>query len=95
MPSNTQVFCTHEYTAKNIAFASTLEPNNADLIDRKQQVKQLRVQGMPSLPSTIELELKTNPFLRCNQTSIFEHSHAENSSELAVFTAIRSLRNSF
>ena len=95
LPSSTQVFCTHEYTAKNIAFASTLEPNNADLIDRKQQVKQLRVQGMPSLPSTIELELKTNPFLRCNQTSIFEHSDAENSSELAVFTAIRSLRNSF
>ena len=91
----TQVFCTHEYTAKNIDFALTLEPKNVDLIQRKQQVKQLSVQQTPSLPSTIELELKTNPFLRCNQASIFEHSEAENNHELSVFTAIRTLRNSF
>jgi hydroxyacylglutathione hydrolase len=92
---STQVFCTHEYTAKNIAFALTLDPNNADLIDRKQQVIQLIAQNKSSLPSTIELELRTNPFLRCNQASIIQHSQAENNSELAVFTAIRSLRNHF
>ena len=91
----TKVFCTHEYTAKNIDFALTLDPNNSDLILRKQQVKQLRAQQTPSLPSTIELELKTNPFLRCNQASIFKHSHAENKNELSVFTAIRNLRNHF
>lgn len=91
----TQVFCTHEYTAKNIDFALTLDPTNADLIDRKQQVKKLIAQQTPSLPSTIELELKTNPFLRCDQASIFEHSHAENKNELSVFTAIRNLRNHF
>ena len=91
----TQVFCTHEYTAKNIDFAVTLEPNNSDLIQRKQQVKKLRAQQIPSLPSTIELELKTNPFLRCNQASIFEHSEAENNNELSVFTAIRTSRNHF
>ena len=91
----TQVFCTHEYTAKNIDFALTLDPKNGDLIQRKQQVKQLMAQQTSSLPSTIELELKTNPFLRCNQASIFEHSAAENNSELSVFTAIRRLRNNF
>ena len=95
LAATTQVFCTHEYTAKNIDFALTLEPKNGDLIQRKQQVKQLIAQQTPSLPSTIELELKTNPFLRCNQTSIFEHSAAENNHELSVFTAIRTLRNSF
>ncbi len=91
----TKVFCTHEYTAKNIDFALTLDPNNKDLIDRKQQVKQLKAQRKSSLPSTIELELKTNPFLRCNQLSIFTNSKAENNNELTVFTAIRSLRNHF
>ena len=91
----TQVFCTHEYTAKNIDFALTLDPKNKDLIDRKQQVKQLKAQRNSSLPSTIELELKTNPFLRCNQASIFTNSKAENNNELTVFTAIRSLRNHF
>jgi hydroxyacylglutathione hydrolase len=92
---STKVFCTHEYTAKNIAFAQTLDPDNADLINRKQQVKQLRMQNLPSLPSTIELELKTNPFLRCNQSRIIQHSQAESNNELDVFTAIRGLRNIF
>ncbi len=92
---STQVFCTHEYTAKNIAFALTLDPKNIDLNNRNQQVKQLRAQNIPSLPSTIELELKTNPFLRCNQASIIQHAQAENDNELSVFTAIRSLRNIF
>ncbi|MBC7755201.1 MAG: hydroxyacylglutathione hydrolase [Bdellovibrio sp.] len=92
---STQVLCTHEYTAKNIDFALTLDPENKDLIDRKQQVKRLRAKHQPSLPSSIDLELKTNPFLRCNQASIFAHSKANNNKELTVFTAIRSLRNHF
>jgi hydroxyacylglutathione hydrolase len=92
---STNVFCTHEYTAKNIDFALTLEPENENLLARKQQIHALRVQHLPSLPSTIGLELQTNPFLRCNQASIIKNSQAENSAELSVFTAIRSLRNHY
>ena len=95
LPPATQVFCTHEYTTKNIEFALTVDPNNSDLMDRKQQVKQLRAQQLPSLPSTIELEIKTNPFLRCNQTSIIEHAQTENKLELTIFTKLRSLRNHY
>ena len=92
---STKVFCAHEYTAKNIQFALSLEPDNADLMARKQDVIALRAQNLPSLPSTIDLELKTNPFFRCNQATIFNNSRAENSDELSVFTAIRSLRNHY
>ena len=92
---NTKVFCTHEYTAKNIAFALTLEPDNADLLARASAVKQLRSQNLPSLPSTIALELATNPFLRCNQASIIKNSQTQNQAELSVFTAIRTLRNHY
>ena len=92
---NTKVFCTHEYTAKNIAFALTLEPNNADLQARASAVKQLRQHQLPSLPSTIQLELDTNPFLRCHQISIIKNSQAQKSDELSVFTAIRTLRNHY
>lgn len=92
---NTEVFCTHEYTAKNIAFALTLEPDNASLLARKQQVQTLRNQHLPSLPSTIALELATNPFLRCNQSNIIKNSYAEKKDELSVFTAIRTLRNHY
>ncbi len=95
LKGSTKVFCTHEYTAKNIAFALTLEPNNANLIDRKQRVQTLRAQQLPSLPSTIELELKTNPFLRCNQATIIKNAQAENQDELSVFTKLRTLRNHY
>ena len=91
----TKVYCTHEYTAKNIAFALTLEPDNADLIARKHSVEQLRAQQKPSLPSDIGLELKTNPFLRCTQPAIIGHSKAQNMDELSVFSAIRMLRNHY
>ena len=91
----TNVFCTHEYTAKNIAFALTLEPNNAVLLNRQLQVQQLRQQHLPTLPSTIGLELATNPFFRCDQNEIWLNSQAKNKDELSVFTAIRALRNHY
>ena len=93
--SATKVFCTHEYTTKNVAFAMTLEPSNLALKQRQQQVKQLRQQNLPSLPTTIGLELSTNPFLRCNEVEIWQNSQAKNKDELSVFTVIRSLRNHY
>jgi hydroxyacylglutathione hydrolase len=92
---STQVFCTHEYTAKNINFALTVEPDNKKLIERKQQVTELRAQQLASLPSTIGLELATNPFLRCTQASIIKNSGALLVDELSVFTALRTLRNHY
>jgi hydroxyacylglutathione hydrolase len=92
---NTKIFCTHEYTAKNIAFALTLEPDNADLQRRASTVKQLRQLQLPSLPSNLALELATNPFLRCDQAAVIKNSHAEKSDVLSVFTAIRTLRNHY
>jgi hydroxyacylglutathione hydrolase len=91
----TKVFCTHEYTAKNIAFALTLEPKNNDLLMRQKHVSALRIQNQPSLPSTIGLELDTNPYLRCKQAAIIKNSQAKSEDELSVFTAIRALRNHY
>jgi hydroxyacylglutathione hydrolase len=91
----TKVLCTHEYTTKNIAFALELEPDNLELQERKRLVDSLRLKNLPSLPSSIELELKTNPFLRCNSATIFENSHATKYDEISVFTAIRALRNHY
>lgn len=95
LPPQTQVYCTHEYTAKNIDFALTLEPENPALLDRKQTVSQLRKAHQASLPSTIALELDTNPFLRCDQTSIKRHANMIETDELSVFTKIRALRNHY
>lgn len=95
LPANTQVFCTHEYTAKNITFALSLEPDNAYLQARAVAVQQLRKSKQATLPSNIALELNTNPFLRCNQATIIKNSFANKQDELSVFTAIRSLRNHY
>ena len=92
---STKVFCAHEYTSKNIEFALTLEPDNDDLMARKQQVQALRAKNLPSLPSTVDLELKTNPFFRCNQPTIIKNSQTKNYDELSVFTAVRILRNHY
>ena len=92
---STKIYCAHEYTAKNIAFALTLEPDNANLQARASAVNRLRAQQLPSLPSHIALELATNPYLRCNQNSIIKNSHASNTDLLSVFTTIRTLRNHY
>ena len=95
LPKQTQVYCTHEYTAKNIEFALGLEPNNAALHARKINVSRLRDANLPSLPSTIELELETNPFLRCHAPEIIRFSGTKNADELSIFTAIREQRNHY
>lgn len=91
----TEVFCTHEYTAKNIDFALSLEPDNLDLHKRKIEVARLRKNNQASLPTSIALELKTNPFLRCHQKTIIENSGVEKDDELSVFSKIRTLRNHY
>lgn len=91
----TKVYCTHEYTATNIAFALTLDPDNETLIARQATIQQLRSQQLPSIPSTIAIELEINPFLRCDQAAIWQNSKAKSRDELAVFTAIRTLRNHY
>lgn len=70
LPGVTQVCCTHEYTLANAAFALTVDPDNPALRDRVAAVQALRAQSKPSLPSTIALENATNPFLRCDTSSV-------------------------
>lgn len=95
LPAETKVYCTHEYTLHNINFALTLEPNNPALIQRKQQTQALRNALLPSLPSTLALELKTNPFLRCNSPEISHTLKRGNLPPLEVFRTIREMRNHY
>ncbi len=95
LPESTQVYCTHEYTEHNLAFALTLEPTHTGLRSRMDQTQALRAQQQPSLPSTIGLEKATNPFLRCEEPSLKSAIDMPNANELAVFTTIRESRNHF
>jgi len=95
LAGDTQVYCSHEYTLRNIEFALSLEPSNAILKSRKLRTKAARDKGVASLPSNIELERATNPFLRCHMASIQVASGLIHADELAVFSRVRELRNSY
>lgn len=62
----TRVYCGHEYTLDNLSFARVVEPHNADISARITEATHLRARNLPTVPAPLELELRTNPFLRCH-----------------------------
>lgn len=99
LPANTAVYCTHEYTMANIAFAQAVEPNNQALIEYKQWANQQREQNIATLPSSIQKELAVNPFLRCRSqelvTNVSKNIGTTLSSEQAIFASLRSWKDNF
>ncbi|MEX0853857.1 MAG: hydroxyacylglutathione hydrolase [Bauldia sp.] len=95
LPDETRVYCGHEYTEANARFALTVEPGNADLVARAQEVKRLRAAGQPTLPTTIGLELRTNPFLRENEPGIRALLGLEHAAPAQVFAEIRRRKDNF
>jgi hydroxyacylglutathione hydrolase len=70
LPPETRIYCGHEYTLANGEFALTVEPDNATLVRRVDEVRELRARGEVTLPTMIALEIATNPFMRA--TSVEE-----------------------
>ena len=64
LPDATTVYCAHEYTEANAAFAVTMEPANPALQQRVKEIQSLRAAGKPTVPTSIGLERATNPFVR-------------------------------
>lgn len=95
LPAETAIFCGHEYTDRNLGFAHTLEPHNPRLNLRRKEVALLRQENRPTLPSTIGIELETNPFLRCHTQEIQSASGTRSQDPVEVFTAIRKMRNNY
>ncbi|MET4694596.1 hydroxyacylglutathione hydrolase [Endozoicomonas lisbonensis] len=70
LPDSTRVFCAHEYTASNLRFAIAVEPGNQDIADYIVRVEQLRHQDIPTIPTSIGLEKRINPFLRTSDNTV-------------------------
>jgi hydroxyacylglutathione hydrolase len=70
LPATTKVYCGHEYTEANLRFARRVEPDNNEILKYAELAEQLRTQGKPTLPSTLELEHSVNPFLRTQVESV-------------------------
>jgi hydroxyacylglutathione hydrolase len=98
LPKNTRIYCGHEYTSDNLKFAKAVEPDNIDLITRYNDVLNLRKNNIPTLPSTLLIELKTNPFLRTeknNVQKIISKKFKTGFSEKEIFSALRQWKNNF
>lgn len=97
LPDATNLYCAHEYTQHNLAFACIIEKDNPSLIKRCKQVAAMRKQSLPTLPATIAIEKATNPFLRCHLPSIADAMRTLTNQplvdRLAVFTALRAYKD--
>ncbi len=99
LPENTAVYCAHEYTQANLMFALAVDPENKELINYSKQVNELRAKEQSTIPTSINIEKKINPFLRSHKQSIqasallFDKSIQANS--LDTFTTIRRWKDQF
>ncbi|MGZ4980786.1 MAG: hydroxyacylglutathione hydrolase [Methylobacter sp.] len=95
LPASTQIYCAHEYTQANGRFALTVEPDNLQLQQRMEIINQLRANHQPTVPSTIEQELATNPFFREDSLALQETVKMTNKKPVEIFAEVRRLKDHF
>lgn len=95
LPLDTKIYPGHEYTLANAKFALSLEPNNNKLIEFIKIITKIRQNNDFTVPSTIDIELKFNPFLRCDDLNIKSALSLQNSNQLEIFTELRRRKDSF
>ena len=95
LPKNTMIYCGHEYTYKNAEFCLKYDTDNIDLKKKFEKVKKLRLANLPTIPSSLEDELKSNIFLRCDQEDLKTKLNMKNQEDFKVFKKVRDLKDSF
>ncbi|QUS35776.1 hydroxyacylglutathione hydrolase [Falsirhodobacter algicola] len=93
LPADTRICSGHEYTQSNLRFAATLEPENPALISRIEAVDAARSEGRPTVPSRLDEELSTNPFLR--PALLKAALGMPDADDAAVFAEIRARKDNF
>lgn len=93
LPDHTRVWCAHEYTLSNLRFAITIDGENEDLQQRLNQVIQQREKNIATVPSSIEVEKLTNPFLRWDDETIKSAMGFEQPER--VFGRLRGMKDNF
>ena len=95
LPKNTKIYCGHEYTYKNAEFCIEHDKDNINLQEKFKIIKKLRTENLPTIPTTLEEELKSNIFLRCDQNDLKIKLNMKNREDIEVFTKVRDLKDSF
>lgn len=99
LPGDTRIYCGHEYTLANLNFALAVEPDNVALQQRHQQVERQRERGAITLPSTMDEEVATNPFLRWDVAAVIQSAEAQAGHSLTdpveIFAVLRAWKDRF
>ena len=93
LPDDTAIYCGHEYTAANIRFAKTIEPQNPVLAQRGREVEKLRAGKSPTVPSRLGEEKAANPFLRADVPEVAKSVGLAGKPAWQVFAEIRERKN--
>ena len=94
-PGDTKVYCGHEYTYKNLEFCLKYNPNNTFLKKKKDAIELNLKNKKPTVPSTIDEEIKSNIFFRFNDPDVKKAINLEKSSDIEIFTKLRDLKDNF
>lgn len=95
LPDETLIYSGHEYTESNAGFALSLEPENAALQKRMDEITKTRQNGQPTVPALLSLEKQTNPFLRAGDPNLKKTLGLEGVKDAEVFAHIRVAKDKF
>ena len=95
LPISTKIYCGHEYTKKNLEFCMKYENNNKFLLKKLNWINSQLNKNKPTIPVSLDEELKTNIFLRCNELSLKNALGMNKASDEAVFKKLRDLKDQF
>lgn len=93
LPARTMLYCAHEYTTSNARFALHADPDNIELAAYARDIADKRAQDLPTVPTRLDRELATNPFLRADDPAL--QARWGGGDAVATFAALRSAKDSF
>ena len=95
LPKSTKIYCGHEYTKNNLDFCLKYDSDNKQLFKKLIFIKEKLSKKLPTIPVTLEEELNTNLFLRCDNDTIKENLKMSNAPEELIFKKLRDLKDNF
>jgi hydroxyacylglutathione hydrolase len=93
LPDNTRIWCAHEYTLSNLKFAVTVDPENQELQQRLVDVTAARQNLIPTVPTSLGIEKRTNPFLRWDIAAL--QASVASDDAIETFARIRGRKDQF
>ena len=95
LPHKTKIYCGHEYTLQNSKFCIKYDKDNLELIKKINDIKKKLNNNQPTIPTTLEEELKSNIFLRSDNFKVKKNLYMNTGSSLHTFSKLRDLKDNF